>query len=275
MSSVPSWISTAIIEHPIKTLSSVVGVVGFLALLQYRGAIRRRLKLVKEESWLFGAGVTMERIPTSKIKEGSETSGVFSDLRLLELNSDFLRAQEANGWSLMTLGEYMTSLRPKQLPPNFSAQSIPRIVQREIEAGLAAGLLKALGPSLGRALLPAVGIGPIQSKAKGLASTIATRWFLGQGGSISESQEKGGFPLALMTLLAASDLNAKINSGKDSIPSDMKDSVPKFGLSALEKMTVGEVVKGPSFVDAENNLISNNFVVETDFDKVILQMEER
>ena len=94
---------------------------------------------------------------------------------------------------------------------------------------------------------------------------------------MSESQDKGGVPVPLMTLLALSDTNAKVNSGKDAnIPANMKEPVPNFGLSAMEKMTIGEVVKGPSFVDAKHSLIpTDNFVVETDFDKVIRQMEER
>jgi hypothetical protein len=289
---VPDAVASTVTEHPIKTLGSVAGILGLLALWRYQGAIRRRIKMVREESWIFGAGVTMERTPTKEIQQRARkreldsveatAAGVFSNLRLLELNPDFRRRQEEEGWSLLTLGEYMSSLRPKQLPKNVDTRDMPALVRREIESGLSTGLLKALGPNLGRALLPAVGIGPIQSAAKGLASAIATKWFLGEGAgsTMSETEDKGGLPIGLMALLAAADLNAKVNSGnKDGLPGDMKEAVPNFNLSAVEKMSLGEVVRGPSFVDADHNLLpagaSNNFVLDTDFDQVVRKMEER
>ena len=150
---VPEWIVATATEHPFQTLGSVAGIFGILALLQYRGAIKKRLKMVKEESWIFGAGVTMERIPTAEIQKGdrddSSSESMFQNLQLLELNPDFRK--QYPDWSLLTLGDYMSSLRPKQLP---KTDNIPAIVKREIEAGLAAALLKALGPQFGSRLAP-------------------------------------------------------------------------------------------------------------------------
>ena len=305
---IPELVLSTATKHPFQSLGSIAGILGLLALFQYRGAIQKRLKMVKEESWIFGAGVTMERLPTAEVlekkrlhstsKEQDESTGaiggVFQDLRLLELNPEFARNYQSGLLlsSLLTLGDYMSSLKPKQqrmLPKN---QNIPAVVQREIESGLAAALLQALGPNLGRALLPAVGVGPIQSKVKGLAAKIATNWFTSSSsssdganqtsrdGTISESQDKGGVPISIMTLLAAADTNAKVNSGDSStdsgIPAEMKEKVPNYGLSAMEKMTVGEVVKGPSFVDTKLNLVSgHNFVIDQQFDRVVSQMEER
>ena len=104
-----------------------------LAILQYRGAIRRRLKMLREESWLFGAGVTMERIPTEELRRNKQqikSSGLFSQLSLLELNPAFYEQATAEGWSLLTLGDYLSSLRPKQLPKTMSPEVIPNLVQR-------------------------------------------------------------------------------------------------------------------------------------------------
>uniref|UniRef100_A0A7S3L2K5 Uncharacterized protein n=1 Tax=Amphora coffeiformis TaxID=265554 RepID=A0A7S3L2K5_9STRA len=285
----PEWIVDAATNHPVASIGSIAGLVALLALLQYRGAIRKRLKLMREESWLFGAGVTMERIPTDEWRKDKTlitNSGLFANMALLELNPDFQQQATAEGWSLMTLGDYLSSLRPKQLPKKFSTDAIPKIIQREIEAGLGAALLKVLGPNLGIALLPAVGTGAIQKRAQALASSAAVKWFFDQGGegeetsaAISASQDKGGIPLGFLTLLAGANLNAKFNSraepNKD-IQQQQSANVSNFNLTAMEKMTAGEVVKGPSFVDPADTLVpQDNFCLEADFDRVIRRMESK
>ena len=281
LGSVPAWIASTAVEHPVASLSSVAGLLTLLALLQYRSAIVRRLKLMREESWLFGAGVSMERVPTAAWRTHSrqiKNAGLFADLALLELNPAFYRQATADGWSLMTLGDYLSSLRPKQWPKNFSPDAIPSILQREIEAGLGAALLKVLGPNLGIALLPAVGSGPIQKRAQALASSAAGKWFFEQGGAISASQDKGGVPLGLLTLLAGADLNAKINSGAEpKEEAKQQTDVPNFDLPAIEKMAAGEIVKGvPSFVDPTDNMVPHdNFCLDRDFDQVIRHMEAK
>jgi hypothetical protein len=261
---------------PLKVVGPVVGLMSILAFFRYRGAIRKRLKQVKEESWIFGAGVTMERV-----EEPQESEDIFSNLRLLELTPEFV-ANEKGSMRMMSLGDYMSSLRPKQMPKKMSMDDLPQAVQRELEAGLASALLKALGPNLGRALLPAVGIGPIQKQAEKIATRIATDWFLSDEGFISESGDKAGFPVSLLSLLAFSEMNAKVNSG--SSETDKKDgdaekrapTLPGLDLSAMDKFKLGEVVVGPSFVDEESgSLIPQDFVVENDFDRIIGSMEDR
>lgn len=236
----------------------------------------------------------MERVPTeivlaqkgqTKTKEQQQKQ-LFSNVNLLEMNPSFVE-QNKKEWSLMTLGDYLSSLRPKQLPQNFS---IPNLVQREIEAGLGAALLKVLGPNLGIALLPAVGSDAIQKRAQTLASSAASRWFFESDHAISASQDKGGVPLGFLALLAGADLNAKINSGSYASSDDetatktatlekprKQAAMPNFELSALEKMKAGENVKGqPSFVDPDENLIPDRkFVMDANFDYIIRRMEER
>lgn len=254
---------------PVKAVGSLVGVVSLSALLRYRNAIKRRIRLVREESWIFGAGVTMERIDVDH-KEAPR--GVFQNLQLLEMNPEFAANSKKEGYQLISLGDYMASLRPKELPRQISIEDTPKIIQREIEAGLAAGLLKVLGPNLGRALLPAIGGGIIQRKAQGLAANIATKWVMSPEGSISQSLDKAGIPISLLTLLAVSDANARINSGKT--VSDT--SVPNLSLNSIDKMKVGEIFKGPTFVNdtSDTTLIPNDFVIEKHFDKAIFGMEE-
>lgn len=229
-------------ENPVTSLGSVLGILSILALLKYRGAIQRQLEILKQESWLFGAGVTMERCQDTDDEHTTTNSLVFEDLNLLKLNEEFIEECKQEGWKLTTLGDYLSTLRPRGMI--FKAVDTPAIIQREIEAGLAAALLKALGPNLGRVLLPAVGTGFVQSKAQTLASTIATKWILNE-----KDNDKAAIPVPLMTLLAIADTNAKLNSNETRAEQDSQ--LPNVNLTAMTKMERGEVVKGPSFCDEE------------------------
>ena len=146
---------------------------------------------------------------TDTKKRAENDAGLFGNLRLLELNPDFKTRYDKVGWKLESLGSYMARLRPKNMPSRMNTEDLPRIIQREIEAGLALGLLKGLGPNLGAALLPAVGAGPVRSVASGLAGKLATNWLLDPNSTMNESQDKAGFPISLMTLLSLSYVNAR------------------------------------------------------------------
>ena len=284
-STIGSFLSNILLKLPSELAAPFAGIV-VVALgglyWKYRGAIQHRLKSLKE-SWIFGAGVTMERIYTTSTADNREKgnemvcqSDLFANLRLLELNPDFKKDCQQKGWRVYSLGDYLSSLRPKQLPRNVDMNQLPNLIQREVEAGLAAGLLKALGPNLGRALLPVTGLGPIKNQVTSIASDVVTNWFLSESGGMSESNDKGGIPISLMTLLAASDLNARFNSGKD-VPDPSGFS--NMQLSPIEKMMAGEVVKGPSFACAENDgecmIPQETFVVSRDFDSAIATMERK
>ena len=204
-----SPLPSMILENPVKVTGGVLGLLGILALLKYRGAIQRQLEILRQESWLFGAGVKMERVDTNEKRIDMTSNTVFGNLKLLQLDPEFQQTYEQQGWKLTTLGDYLSTLRHKGLPKQLD---VPNIIQREIEAGLAAGLLKARGPQLGRALLPAVGTGFVQSKAQRLASTIATKWILSENSHMSSSNDKAGIPVPLMTLLAIADTNVKLSN---------------------------------------------------------------
>lgn len=290
---VPEWIVQTVVHRPLASIGSVAGVVTLWAMWQYRGSIRRRLRYLREESWLFGAGVTMERVPTDELrrrKTNIKEEGLFAHLALLELNPTFARQAADEGWSLMTLGDYLSSLRPKQLPKNYSPDAIPNIVQREIEAGLGLAMLRVLGPNLGVALLPAVvGSHLIQKRAQFLAASAARKWFLDEDDEDNDksdnqpesiaSRDKGAMPLGFLTLLAGANLNAKLNRGDKHDEEDdaVQDAIPNSNLTTMEKMAVGEIVKGqPSFVDPSDNMVpEHNFCIATDFEDVIQRMEAK
>lgn len=291
MASSPFHSSTALqasflpdaLKKPIELISPVVAptatvlsitMAAFLWI--YRREIRERLRLLTD-SWIFGAGVTMERVETGGM---AKDSTMFANLNLLELNPDFVADCQEKEWSVYSLGDYLSTLRPKQLPKNFDMKNVPSLIQREIEAAIAAALLKVLGPNLGRAVLPLAGLGPIQKRIEAFASGVVTEWFLSDSGSMFESQDKGGIPVSLMTLLAASDLNARVNSGKDNATPVPTEGFSNMELSAIDKMKTGEVVKGPSFACLDSNskyclMPRNEFVMDRDFDNIIKELELR
>ncbi|CAJ1939009.1 unnamed protein product [Cylindrotheca closterium] len=260
----------SVVLSPGGIATSVVGLISLIIYLKYQGAIRRRLKQVKEESWLFGAGVTMVR------GEPNQDTNVFPNLKLLQVNPSFQKAHPE--WKFVGLGDYLSTLRPKQLPKGFNSKDLPKLVQRELEAGLASGLLKALGPNLGRALLPAVGVGPIEGQAQKFGSKLATRWILSQqaaSNTLGEDDDRAGLPISILSVLALSENNAKLNSGEKSSKaedvSDADDKLPGSNLSAIQKMKNGENVHGPAI---DTGILPNSgFVLDRDFHKTIRKLE--
>ncbi|CAJ1957013.1 unnamed protein product [Cylindrotheca closterium] len=274
----------SVVVSPGGIATSVVGLVSLIVYLKYQGAIRRRLKQINQESWLFGAGVTMVR------GEPNQGTNLFPNLQLLQINPSF---QEAHpDWKLVGLGDYLATLRPKQLPKGFTAKQIPKLLQRELEAGLASGLLKALGPNLGRALLPAVGVGPIQGQAQKLGSKLATRWIMSKqaaSNTLGDDEDRAGLPISMLSVLSLSEINAKLNSGtktttnsnkgaeeetndENDAPSSLDDKLPGSNLSAMQKMKNGENVNGPAF---DTDILPNSgFVLDQDFHSTIRNMEK-
>lgn len=112
----------------------VPGVLGLLfvwilsrRILTYREEVRKRVKQVQEDSLLFSLKMT-------RVSNATRTSPI--SLRMLELDKDFVERHRKNGWSLVSLGEYMTSLRPE----GSYEGDISRALQNEMEAALAAQL---------------------------------------------------------------------------------------------------------------------------------------
>ncbi|CAJ1939011.1 unnamed protein product [Cylindrotheca closterium] len=276
----------SVVISPGGIATIVVILVLLIVYWKYRGAIRRRLKQVKEESWLFGVGVTIVR------GEPNQATNIFPNLVLLQINPSF---QEAHpDWKLVSLGDYLSTLRPKQLPKGFTPKQLPKLVQRELEAGLASGLLKALGPNLGRALLPAVGFGPIHGQAQKLGSKLATRWILSKqaaANTLGDDEDRAGLPISILSVLALSENNARLNSGggtrtnknnegvvevnndNDASPlPSLDDKLPGSNLSAMRKMKNGENDSGPSF---DTDILPNSgFVLDQDFHKTIRKLEK-
>lgn len=59
LTAIPEWMINTFQQHPVASIGSVAFLAILAMLQQYRGAIQRRLRMIREESWLFGAGVTV------------------------------------------------------------------------------------------------------------------------------------------------------------------------------------------------------------------------
>lgn len=213
-------------------------------------------------------------------KNEDKPEGLFHNLKLLALVPEYER-KIIDGIQLVSLGNYMSTLKPKQkLPENVPIEGLRKTIQREIEAGLATALLQALGPSLGRALLPTLGFGPVQRAAQKLATTVSADWIVQQNqGEIQSSsigsEDKAGLPLSFLSLLAFSEINAKTNkpTSEDNGKDTDENQIPGSALTAMDKMKRGEVVAGLSFADFDD--FPNDFVVERHFENFIHKMEDR
>jgi hypothetical protein len=225
-------------------------VITLLYLFRYRRSVKKRLKEFQE------ATDVMVRVQDPK-------DGIVT-FRILELTPEFLDKHK-DKWQLMSLGEYLSTLRPAVLPGGVTA---PQFVQHEMERFLAASLLNYLGPSFGAAILPMLGFSNIQSYTGNIALHVAN-WFashfiMDQAGRLTDdpSQDKGTFPFSFNELSAFANLNQKFrganNGGMTTTPLDL--------------LKQGEVAYSPSFGD-DNDLIPNPFVVDLHWEKATTGME--
>jgi hypothetical protein len=130
LSSLPFHVAQSVIDHQVKFAAGSIFLLSLIALAKYKGAIKRRLQKLREESWLFGTGVSMERVLDKNDK--IMTDGPFHNLRLLELNPEFMEQYGKDCRQFTTLGEYPSTLRPEGLPARFSVDEMHKILQQEI-----------------------------------------------------------------------------------------------------------------------------------------------
>ncbi|CAB9497137.1 Arginine repressor, C-terminal domain [Seminavis robusta] len=243
---------------------------GILALVpityayRYRKSIRRRLDQIEDK--LSHQGI-MVRDPTlvDAISGGenskerlSSRGGPLREIRCLELNEKFVKLHR-DRWKLMSLGEYLTSLRPS-LPGSSNENEddkgfggkLPQFIEMELETTIGAVLLRALGRRFGGAVLPLLGITDIQSRTAKIATSIASWWVSHYVVRDHLEQKKqqllqdaGTLPLNLSEMVAFANLNEKF------VPSMME-------VKSLEWMRRGEVGYSPTFGKPLANEEENN-----------------
>lgn len=224
-------------------------VIPFLYLFRYRLSVKKRLKQFEEP--------TEVMVRVSNPKDGLAT------FRVLELTPEFLEKAQKTNWTIMSLGSYLSTLRPSVLPDGFNA---PQFVQREMERFMAATLLNYLGPRFGAAILPVLGFSDIQSTTGKMAVAIAN-WFASQfivdtSNKLTDPGfDKGAIPFSLFELSAFANLNQTVREAN-------------MSTSPIQLLKQGEVAYSPSFGD-DNDLIPNPFIVEVHWEKAMTGIETR
>ena len=240
-----------------------------VALIRYRSAIRSRLQAL-QESTFFGSSqdpFRMVRVDKNAMRTDSE---LHKKVKLVALNPDFQARHK--DWKMMSLGDYMSSLRPALAID----QKMPEWIESEIQASLSAALLTALGPQLGAAVLPGLGAGIIDRTIGRVSGTAAA--YLASAGAVDRSvKDQGGLPLSLFAMTYVAEVNYKRLKNKEPDP---KDASP----SPLELLRHGEAGFKPSFngtkaekdpSTAANVLVPNPFVVSKHWDRAIEGLEEQ
>lgn len=178
-------------------------------------------------------------------------------IQCLELSPEFLQ-KYSRKWNLMSLGDYLSSLRP-------SDGSSVSFLQNEIENTIHVLLNNYVG-RIGSMIIPfLLSHAALNNVLQYLASTVST-WFTENvlsNNSEDEVRESGAFLFSLTELASFMNLNQKIRPPSENF------------LSPIESQRRGEVLYDPTFDNgnAEDTLIPNPFYMEQHFTVAIEDME--
>jgi hypothetical protein len=206
--------------------------------------------------------------------ESLSSKTLSSRINMLALSPTFVKQHEGvaehgkQSWQLMSLGEYISSLRPylatkTQRDDHLNLSVIPHWLETEIQAALAMALLGALGPRLGTVVLPTLGLHIIRKTASKIVSAVSS--YVPGNNNVSKSEDEtdqmdlfpelfdldqGGIPVSISTMSTAAELNYQQYKAKRGI-SDVSNHNP------LDLLRIGEVGYEISF-GAYNSLPTND-----------------
>lgn len=217
---------------------------------RYKKAIQKRIEEIERSS---------SKVEIYREKNYTENQQQ-RKVRCLELHPDFVEKYK-DQWQLMSLGQYLSSLRRGEGTVEAEAEAF---FKKELEITIGKLLLKFLGKMYGAALLPAIGNVSVDSflekKASQMSGFIAKRVLSDDCDNTAVQEELGTFPLTLSEVASILNVNQTLG-GK----SNMTDT-------PLEFLCKGEL---DIFEHSFDGLIPNPFMLETDFEKTIAQMEDR
>lgn len=248
----------------------------------YRQVIQRRIRRLEERLAL---GIVYRDTESSSSKV----------IRALELHPTLLASAD----NVMSLGEYLSSLRINPLEGNES--SIPRLLERELEATIASTLLRNFGPRLGGALLPVMGISKIDSWIAKVAGSIATYFashiLVEASQQWDPSEDRAVFPFSVPEIVTFVNINQKFRSrplgiGEDSDDESDPSETDTTSDSPLAWMGRGEIGYSPTFASdvpdkdgskttyldepaMQDELLPNPFIMKYHFRAAIFGMESR
>ena len=198
-------------------------------------------------------------------------------------------------WNVMSLGEYISSLRPfftapsgidgRQHPDQESSSEsssmIPNWVEGEIQAALAVALFTTVGPQFGTAILPTLGLNLMQKTVRKIASVLSSympnfenedhkekgKSEKGDDGILFDDvddiySDLGSVPLSISTMSTGAEINYQRSQRKQKM-NNQKGSSMKDTLSPLDLLRIGEVGYPLSFARREDCNAGQVDAVET------------
>jgi hypothetical protein len=222
-------------------------------IFRYRKSIKKRIEEIERG--------TSEAFKIHRDKNNSGTALLAGKtIRCLELDPTFVA--ENKQWNLMSLGQYLSTLRPGDV------EHTPRFLKKELEVTIGAVLIQKLGRMYGAALLPVLGNSTVDSYLTGVSASMAS-WAAAR--ILSDQAVDGGDDLAGVAFSIA-ELTSFINMNQSA------GSTTNMKQTPVEYLRRGEVVPGISFYKEEGEdgpSFPSPFVLERDFDNTIADMEDR
>eukprot|EP00980_Cylindrotheca_fusiformis_P007693 scaffold1624_cov105-Cylindrotheca_fusiformis.AAC.4 len=276
-----SWLG----QHPFFQVSLGLTVVGAAVILRYRLIIRKRLKQMEQR---YQKGLVYR--DASKLSDPPR-------IRFLELDPSLVhKDRNGNSCRMMSLGQYLSQLRVIEDEDDTVNKGTPDILKKEFQAFLGSYLLSTLGPRIGPAVLPLMGISKVDSWLTSFAGSIAS-WIAAHivMGKIQDKENNpidydvaGTIPFTIGEIVNLTNINQKMTSYGSSNE-----------VTALEKMKQGETTYSikfdPDAVDRneessgtpeekhafnspdedKEDLIPSPFIVDDHLKQAILKMEAK
>lgn len=265
-----TWLATL---SPLQSifLASLVLFFAFTSVFgwKYFKAIRARLEKL-DTSTFFGKEA---KDPFRLVRAPPSSRGVDRPVSVVDLNPEFVKKYE-NTCKMTSLGSYLKTLRP-----SIVNEELPGWLEGELQAALGLALLRALGPTMGAALLPGTGfLDTILARIARLAISI----FASNDDNQSENAfledsliDYSGIPLTLYNISFLSEMNyqrLKMNREENKGPTPWQVLCrgevaynPSFGGTLPEE----ETEKNP----AQPDMVPNRFHFVQDWHKTIQKME--
>ena len=226
---------------------------------RYKAAIQRRKEKIK-------AKLARGLVYRDKVSRPDRV------VKALELHPSFKHAH--SHWPMMSLGEYLSTLRFFTDTEDDDEEGPKRVkmLEKELYVVIASMLMKALGDTVGSAFLPVLGMKPAETMFETISSKIVS--YMVAKFFVNASSEKdwdpthdlAALPLNVSELMSFVNLNQKLNDGN-------------MDLSPIHWMNTGEICYDPTYHTPEDSseeiLVPNPFVIEEHYEIAILGMEDR
>lgn len=276
-----SWLK----QHPFVQVSLGLTFVGATVFLRYRSFIRRRLRQMEErlEKGLIYRDTSLST--TSKQR-----------FRCLELDPSLVH-KDCHGEScrMMSMGEYLSQLRVIEDKDDKVNKEMPDVLKREFQAFLGTYLLSTMGPRIGPAVLPMLGISKVDSWITSFAGKIAS-WIAAHivMGKIQDSEKSatdydiaGTIPFTIGEIVNITNINQKMTSygSEDEVTAleKMRQGETTYsikfdpGAAASTEETKGTAEEKETFTgdDNQEELVPSPFIVEVHMEQAIAKMEAK